>query len=379
MKTLNFPYIDALRGYAILLVMAVHTSQLAVAWGGVGRAVVDQGARGVQLFFVASALTLVMSWRSRNDGILRFYVRRLFRIAPMFWLGIIFFVWLDGFGPRYFAPNGIDEKHVILTSLFMHGWHPEYITSVVHGGWSIAVEMMFYLVFPVMIFFIRGWVSALTCLVLANFFANMALQLFWLKRSVLWPGISDDLVSTFLNLWFPSQLPVFVVGFLVFFVVRDAKGVLPVWSVRLLLFFSLLAMLGLALDQTPIRVLGQTISIYVSYALCFGLFAFCLAEGAANWLVNVPIRYLGKVSFSAYLWHFAVLGSISALAKGGVDPLNLKNTIYGFYFFCGFFPFLILVTTFLSTITYRLVERPMISIGNNFLKKFHNKDAFPSS
>jgi peptidoglycan/LPS O-acetylase OafA/YrhL len=136
--------------------MAVHASQAAPEWTGVGRTLVDQGARGVQLFFVASALTLKLSWDSRNDGLFRFYARRVFRIGPMFWLGIVFFVWLDGYGPRYFAPNGINENHVILTSLLLHGWHPEYITSVVHGEWSIAVEMAFYLVFPVAIFFIRG-------------------------------------------------------------------------------------------------------------------------------------------------------------------------------------------------------------------------------
>ncbi len=353
--------------------MAVHASQAAVEWGGVGRTLVDQGARGVQLFFVASALTLTMSWTSRNDGAARFYIRRFFRIAPMFWLGIAFFVWLDGFGPRYFAPNGIDEKHIILTTLFLHGWHPEYITSVVHGGWSIAVEMTFYLIFPAMAFFIRGWVSALTALVLANILADKALQFFWLKRSALWPGISDDLVSTFLNLWFPSQLPVFVVGFLVYFAVRDAKGILPVWSVRLLLTGSLLAMMGLAFYQSPVRIFGQTISAYASYGLCFGVFAFCLSDGAAKFLVNAPIRYLGKVSFSAYLWHFAVLGSLTLLAKDGVDPFGLKTAAHGFAFFCGFFPFLILVTVLLSTITYRLVERPMVSLGNRLLNKFDNR------
>lgn len=74
MKTPYYRYIDALRGYAILLVMAVHASQVAVDWGA--RTLVDQGARGVQLFFVASALTLVMSWTSRNDGAARLYTRR---------------------------------------------------------------------------------------------------------------------------------------------------------------------------------------------------------------------------------------------------------------------------------------------------------------
>ncbi|GBG13837.1 uncharacterized protein NMK_1389 [Novimethylophilus kurashikiensis] len=373
MKTQHYDYIDALRGYAILLVMAVHASRVALEWQGVGRTLVDQGARGVQLFFVASALTLAMSWTSRNDGVFRFYVRRLFRIAPMFWLGIAFFVWLDGFGPRYFAPNGIDEKHVILTSMFLNGWHPEYITSVVRGGWSIAVEMTFYLVFPLMFLFIRGWVSALTAFVLANILADKVLQFFWLKRLAIWPSISDDLVSTFLNLWFPTQLPVFIVGFLVFFAVRDARGILPVWSVRLLLTVSLLAMMGLAFYQNPVRIFGQIISIYASYGLCFGVFAFCLADGAAKFLVNSPIRYLGKVSFSAYLWHFAVLGGLTVLAKNGIDPLSLKTATHGFAFFCAFFPFLILVTVFLSTITYRLVERPMISLGNGLLNKLENR------
>lgn len=34
MKNTHYGYIDALRGYAILLVMAVHASQAAVEWGG---------------------------------------------------------------------------------------------------------------------------------------------------------------------------------------------------------------------------------------------------------------------------------------------------------------------------------------------------------
>jgi hypothetical protein len=43
-------YIDALRGYAILGVIAVHSSQLFPTLEWPVRALADQGARGVQLF-----------------------------------------------------------------------------------------------------------------------------------------------------------------------------------------------------------------------------------------------------------------------------------------------------------------------------------------
>ncbi|MGA7989834.1 MAG: acyltransferase [Thermoanaerobaculia bacterium] len=75
------PFIDGLRGIAILMVVSVHTSQ----WCGNGgpetahvpgmKDLIDAGARGVQLFFLLSAFTLFAS--SKN----RFRVDRFPRLA----------------------------------------------------------------------------------------------------------------------------------------------------------------------------------------------------------------------------------------------------------------------------------------------------------
>jgi peptidoglycan/LPS O-acetylase OafA/YrhL len=308
-----------------------------------------------------------MSWQARSDGILPFYVRRLFRIAPMFWLGIVFFVWLDGFGPRYFAPNGITGFDVLLTAMFAHGWHPETITSVVHGGWSIAVEMTFYLVFPLLMLLVRGWRSAFAFFLASVFISKHLFGYIWGNRATYWPNISDDLVSTFLNLWFPTQLPVFAVGFLLFFLVRDCRGFIPKLWLTALLLCSVLSMIALAIK--PDLASKFSLSSYTAYGVCFGVFAFCLADDAAKWLVNAPIRYLGKISFSAYLWHLAILGAMAHSAKAGFDPMHLLVEPQGFEFFLWFFPLIILLTSFFSTITYRLVERPMIVIGNNLIDR----------
>ena len=93
----HYDWIDSLRGYAILLVIAVHATQVCKL-PEVVQTFLNQGARGVQLFFVVSAVTLMMSWRARQDGVLAFYKRRFFRIAPMWWLAIIFWVLLQGSG-----------------------------------------------------------------------------------------------------------------------------------------------------------------------------------------------------------------------------------------------------------------------------------------
>lgn len=364
MQAKRFGYIDALRGYAILAVMAVHAASAAPEWAGVGRTVVNQGARGVQLFFVASALTLMMSWHTRNDGALRFYVRRFFRIAPMFWLGIAFFLWSDGWGPRYFAPNGIGPGQVILSGLFLYGWHPEFLHSVVHGGWSIAVEMTFYLIFPALMMIIRGWVSALSALVVATVAAPAVWLFFWSFRGDLWPGLPDYLVATFLTLWFPSQLPVFIVGFVVYLAVRDGLGKFSVTTARIMTAASLAGIVALALS--PISTGRFEVTSFVLYAICFGGFALGLAGGASQLLVSAPIRYLGKISFSAYLWHFAILASIDAIARHGLSPFQATGS-HGFLFFCGFFPYLVAATVVCSSVTYYLIERPCIAFGNRLL------------
>jgi exopolysaccharide production protein ExoZ len=65
----HYAYIDALRGWAILGVIAFHVSQYFPGLEYPLRTVVGEGARGVQLFFVISALSLMLSWHQRADGI----------------------------------------------------------------------------------------------------------------------------------------------------------------------------------------------------------------------------------------------------------------------------------------------------------------------
>ncbi len=84
---------------AILGVILVHSSQSVAPTNVTLLWFMGEGARGVQLFYVASALTLCMSWVARSSHetfpIRNFYIRRFFRIAPMFYLAILSYIFRE--------------------------------------------------------------------------------------------------------------------------------------------------------------------------------------------------------------------------------------------------------------------------------------------
>ena len=366
MSTKHYAYIDALRGYAILLVIATHTSQMAPEWQGIGRKLVDQGARGVQLFFLVSALTLMISWYSRGEGALFFYIRRFFRIAPMFWLGIIVYTSLDGFSPRYWAPNGIDVGAVIATAFFVHGWYPPYFNSVVPGGWSIAVEMSFYLVFPLLAYCLRDYRKAIGGLIISLIVAYLSFKYAFEYRQFLWPTITHDYLTwTLVNLWVPSELPIFISGITLFFALHkfpDFSRKKANW----LLLFSFIMTVLLATKNDPYYLIRGYLSLYAAYGLVFGLFAFALAKGAGAILINPASTFLGKISYSAYIWHFAILATLGGpISQFILNAFELRDR--GGLFFTLCFPLIVIITSLISFTSYSFIEKPMISLGNRLV------------
>lgn len=366
----HYAYIDALRGYAILGVIAAHTSQYFPGWSGLVRNLVDQGARGVELFFLASALTLMISWNSRQDGARNFYIRRLFRIAPMFWLGLILYVALHGLAPQYWSPNGNDRFSIAATALFVHGWSPAYFNAVVPGGWSIGVEMSFYLIFPLLAVYFRDQKRALLGVFVSLMIAHFSFQYAFEFRHVLWPDVSHDYLTwNLVNLWFPNELPVFMTGIYLYFVIQGfaaKQKISPIWIRETLLLVSLSMMIFLAERSDPYMILHGALSLYAAFGFAFGLFAFSLAIGAGKVLINPVITLLGKVSFSAYLWHFAVL-EIAAPHLLSAIKLHLgleQRPALGFVLLL---LTILMVTGVLAWGTYRLIEKPMMSAGNRLI------------
>jgi exopolysaccharide production protein ExoZ len=356
----HLDYIDALRGYAILGVIAVHASQSVPQLEWPLRLLADQGARGVQLFFVVSALTLMLSWNERRDGVLPFYVRRIFRIAPMFWLAMAFFMVAEAFALPvvYWSPLSISWATIFATATFTFGLHPQTIRSIVPGGWSIADEMTFYLLFPLLVATLRSWPAAVLALIAAVCLSMLMAAL--ARVGWLFPQLDRDLVGEFVYVSFSNQFPAFVGGILVYHLLREFPAPASRNTLRFGLLASAIAIVAVPFLATALhsRSVPTTYLMPDTYVLPFALCTWCLAKGGGGLIVNRAALYLGKVSYSAYFVHFPVLGALSYF---GLFPNGVPAP--GWLQFAAIMVVASALTVAVSSITYRLVEVPMIRIG----------------
>lgn len=348
-------YIDALRGIAILGVVMVHASQQVRPRANWLLWFMTEGARGVQLFFVVSALTLCMSWAGRfhreQFPVRNFYTRRFFRIAPLFYCAILLYLCVNGFGASYWAPEGIHWWFVFATAFFLHGWHPETINSVVPGGWSIAAEMAFYVAFPVAI----SYLSKISRL-LAAFVVSLAL--YWAFISIVphafdLPVRDRYLLESFpyLSLW--GQLPIFLMGLLVY----PLRSRIRMQGLNLAFFLLILCVCA--------YFLRNPFNAHVHHLFGGGLFfalTLLLSFFPVKPLVNGVTIWFGKLSYSIYLVHFAV---ISALGSMGVTRL-FPNTNTGSLMYM----VLIAVSAgVLAMVSKKLIEDPFIAYGGRLIAR----------
>ncbi len=366
-----FAYIDAIRGYAILLVITCDlTFRYPELPYPVHRLTV-LGWHGVQLFFLASCVTLMLSWhgevarRGRAD-IGAFFLRRIFRILPAYYLGGLLYLWLDP------PAQGFDLAQFLTAYGFVNLWHPLTAPTVIGqwpvipGGWSVSVEFTFYALFPLIALLV-------TTLRRAVFFTLAALILAILANragSRVWGGTySLRAVEDILYFWFPNQLPIFALGTVVFFLLKPATRLIPARHASPLAAAALVAFFALSWSPFP-QWAGETVwTLGTAQAAALPLALFVLALSRAtpkNLFVNPAAAWVGKISFSAYLLHYAAIELLPTRF-----PHLFHTGASGVTAIAAYAAGWIAVTaaTCLGAFcTYHAIERPMITLGRHLIQ-----------
>ena len=285
------------------------------------------GYNGVQLFFLISAVTMCHMWHQRQGesaAVTKFLIRRGFRIAPLFWLAMVFYLAWRSLG--FMPAEQIEPIDIALTSLFLHGFSPDAINLIVPGGWSIAVEMSFYLVFPLLVDKLRSArqqiIFAFVCYLVCTALSTLTLHL-----------LGAD-AQQFVYFSLLTQMPIFPLGMAVYSLALRRESATS-FVVATLLMWLAVAVAG--------RALGLPARPH------FWLEVFALA-GMVLWLLkhfHVPwLAFTGRLSYSAYLFHFAVIDLLVMAA-----PASDRNGTFSFFVALGLTTCFTLALAWVSSLT----------------------------
>jgi peptidoglycan/LPS O-acetylase OafA/YrhL len=349
--------VDALRGLAALSVVLFHLatmSQLALPpWLALVR---SHGWLGVNLFFVLSAFTLFHSgYRRRGEphAGLRFFVRRFFRIAPLFYLMLAVHLaikwWYYGLVPSL--------GEVLLNAGFLFNFSSERFLSLDWAGWSIGTEMVFYALLPLLLAVVDSLRRAvvLVGLTLLAFGSYVAL------------ANTDRLADLSLYTSIVTQGPVFAAGIVAFFLYRrfvaDRQARLGLLAASLLVVFAMLTWLLLRQDVN-LRRPGSLLQLYL-WAGNFGILLLGLALHGPRLLVNGCTRFLGRISYSLYLVHPVVIFGLRSVYAhlAGLDLPNGAGFVLGV-------AATLLVLVPLAAVSYHLIEEPGLRLGRRLIRRF---------
>jgi len=325
------PELDGLRGLAATAVVVTHSVR-AFHWGQLG----------VDLFFVLSGYlitTIIVEDREKPRFLREFYLKRLLRIWPVYYLTLLAVLIGAALSHMSYSPVAVAMHLAFVqnTSIYFGLVPPTFPFSFL-PSWSVAIEEQYYLLWPILILWLRP--RAIPWLSLLLLSACIIGRTVWTQG----PGVlltrGDGLACGCLLAWLCWR-----------------SSTLRVQQ------FALLAQLaGAAAFVATVTVLwnpGDTVMRATAYATPASLFFAGLVGTCVVWsgrwflapLRMAPLRWCGTISYALYLTHLPVMTyAPSTLHRLGVSsPVAIQATTW----------FLIVVVPILS---WFMVERPILHV-----------------
>lgn len=328
----HIPALDGLRAVAILTVLASHVVTSLIP-----------GGFGVTLFFFISGFIitrlLLLTPKFGRQELMDFYLRRFFRLAP----ALFVFLFASGLVMRMLG-DVIPTKDFAATLLYYANYHVYTmftpVTSPLAVTWSLAVEEHFYMVFPLVVFLFR---RNLTPILLACVVSVLA----W--RCFLVYDLHASQVRTYTGT--DTRLDSIAWGCLLS-VLMHADETALLWAgtrKAQVAGAAALAVSFIARNDAFRETLRYSLQGFAFFVGFYGLFR---ASAGPSWvrrfLESSPMQFVGRISYSIYLYHFLALSVATALIPAG--PIRM---------------FFALATGLAGAyVSYLWIERPMRAWGS---------------
>ena len=366
----SYGFIDLFRGLAAYGVIVAHCC----IWSGWVPAGMPNSKIPVDLFMMISGFLMAANADGREAfeplqeraSRLRFWVRRFFRVAPLYYLALALVVatgsvYLAGFAhlqalnPSYWPAGGVydpattvlDAWNILLHVSFAFGLSPTYSFSTFLPDWSLSLEMQFYLAFPFLYLLMRraGFVRVGLAVGVACFVAGIAIQ----------KQVRFDEPSLLV-----FKLNYFIAGILIF---RCLSA--PGWDRR-----RAAEMLGaLCLVSVDVRY-GTDLAILPMLAAAMLGMGWLETNGrmpgALQWLVKSRVvTFASETSYGVYLFHGFFISAAGWMihTNPSLQALAAPDRVLPMLAFvtCGAYA--------TAYVLFRLVEKPCIAIGRELLDR----------
>ncbi len=369
-----FPNLNGLRFIAALLVIVHHTEQLKYLYNlpnNFSSSFVQIiGELGVILFFVLSGFLitylLLEEERTSTIAVKNFYIRRILRIWPLYFLivGIALFL-LPNISlftlPEYDRATVYENlpSKIFLYVFFLPNLVTPLFGVVPYAAhlWSIGTEEQFYLIWPPILKFFKKYRLHLMLFIVVGYliFARALfssrtdfiplkyeLNAFWQTFN-----IASMAIGGFFALLLHSQhaaLKLFLNKYLFYFVLG---------------FTSMMLYRGVYFPHISVNNLQFPYLYKEFYSVWFGIIILNFAANKEN-LISLeqrPIRYLGKISYGLYMYHPIAI------------VLALQTTMWlGAPVDAFLYPLALALTVLLAGVSYRYFEMYFLNFKTNYAK-----------
>lgn len=351
--------LDLLRGISIIGVILVHTSQVFSSGNAMLDTVESFGRFGVQVFFLVSAITIYREYRNNTSfNIYNFYVKRISRILPLWLIFLLIYSLVS---------NNLFTFDYFLTMFFLSGFSVEAINKIIPGGWSIVVEVSFYILFPYLLKFLKSSKDFIFAAIIMYFINLVILEPVLTSALTYFSEYKPTELRNYFYLYFFNQLPIFFLGISIYLDIINKVNIFTIKRLLLILSWVLISytlVYFFALKDIQHGPLFLLVIIILYYIVFFVIKYYDQLN--FNNKILLFIINVGKFTYPMYLIHFLLLDIIVNIYNiFALDTTMLYTNIL-------FFIVVLFLSYYISKIIERYVDYYLRnSIRNYLIKKDH--------
>jgi peptidoglycan/LPS O-acetylase OafA/YrhL len=357
----SIPGLDGVRGVAILFVLFHHFGLNYPTGTRVDSAIAGLFGFmwcGVDLFFVLSGFLItgiLIESRGAANYFTAFYMRRVLRIFPLFYLFLA--VWF-GLAPVLFPRLGLRTDQQLWYLFYLANWIPlDKQSHFLSHLWSLAVEEQFYFVWPLVMWALPTKWLGRACLLAAALAVAV-------RAGLAVTGASPTLAYEIT----PARMDSLAIGGLCAVALRSPRGHelfrrlwRPVLLVSLVALVVELALAGsTSTDPLATRTVGFSLLAVASACLVTG--TVLNSGGSSIWQRLIESRWLrvfGKYSYAIYLLHFPLV--IAVFHSQRLASWQWPRSRHIEFIVTG-----IAVSLALAMLSWQFVEKPCLRLKSYF-------------